>query len=336
MTTRSLTRALFALAVVVAGAGCAAPGPELSPTISAPRTPSPPPTTTPQPTDTLAPTVTPVPTPTPLTTISQETDLGTVTLDIPSPLLPAGVEVSIEARGEEEAPRDIRDAGARQPFHVLLPQDLSFAEPITVTVAMPVRKFTRPDGSIAIAFLAIRSSDGTWQWLDAAAVSIVGETVTLRGTTTHFGALFAWSDRTDLLRIPQELGAHFVGETFRPLVGLSPREPRDHPVAFAAPPDYVNRDLTVVEVGPPLTTITYRDWRCLAVGNYTVTFGGQLTSFGVDNPFFGVTLDVPPTSGALAYDMTGSCLERPPPSPTPPPPTPTLPASPNSSPSSSP
>ena len=81
------------------------------------------------------PTATPVPTPTPLTTIFEETDLGTVTLEIPAPLLPAGVEVGVELRPAEEAPRDLRDAGVRQPFHVLLPQDLVFAEPVRVSIS---------------------------------------------------------------------------------------------------------------------------------------------------------------------------------------------------------
>ena len=87
------------------------------------------------------PTATPVPTPTPLTTIFEETDLGTVTLEIPgSPLLPACVETGVESRPAEEAPRDLRDAGVRQPFHVLLPQDLVFAEPVRVSISFSTSK----------------------------------------------------------------------------------------------------------------------------------------------------------------------------------------------------
>jgi hypothetical protein len=291
------------------------PGPTLTPT------PSPAPSPTP------LPTASPVPTPTPLTTITQETDFGTVTLEIPAPLIPVGVDVAVESHPAEDAPRDLRDAGVHQPFHVLLPQDLTLAEPIRVSLALPTKKFTRADGSIAIAYLAIRGADGTWDWLGQAGMSITGETTVITGTTTHLGALFAWSDLTDLLRSPEQLGSYAVGQPFRPLVTITPRDPRDHPVAYVTAPEFDNQDPTVIEVGPPLTTPTYREWRCLAVGDYTVTFSAWLTNFGADNTFLDTNLGLPATEGTLSYDMTGSCEI--PASPTPNP-------TPNNTPSSSP
>jgi hypothetical protein len=233
----------------------------------------------------------------------------------------------VELRPLEDAPRDLRDAGVRQPFHDLLPLSLTFAEPVRVTLAIPTANLTRADGSIAISYLAVRSPGGSWDWLADAEIHIAADTTEITGTTSHLGSLFAWSDRTDLIVIPRQIGAQVIGEAFRPLVSIASREERAHPVAFATPPDFLNLTPGIIEIGPPLTTQTYREWRCVAAGDFSVTFTGSLTNFGTDNPFFGVTLDLPPTGGNLTYDMTGSCTAALPATPSP---------TPNSSPSSSP
>jgi hypothetical protein len=329
VTLVCLGRAILGLLVPAALAlvACApvAPLPTKAPASTPAPTASPTPSPVPSPTP--LPTASPVPTPTPLTTITQESDFGTVTLEIPAPFIPVGVDVAVESHPAEDAPRDLRDAGVHQPFHILLPQDLTFSEPIRVSLALPTKKFTRADGSIAIAYLAIRGPDGNWDWLRQASMLITGPTTVISGTSTHLGALFAWSDRTDLQRFPEELGSHGVGEAFRPLVTITPRDSRDHPVAYVTPPEFQNRDPSVIEVGPPLTTPTYREWQCRAVGDFTVTFSAWLTNFGADNVFLGSNLGLPATEGTLSYDMTGSCAT--PASPTPNP-------TPNSTPSSSP
>jgi hypothetical protein len=329
VTLVCLGRAILGLLVPAALAlvACApvAPLPTKAPASTPAPTASPTPSPVPSPTP--LPTASPVPTPTPLTTITQESDFGTVTLEIPAPFIPVGVDVAVESHPAEDAPRDLRDAGVHQPFHILLPQDLTFSEPIRVSLALPTKKFTRADGSIAIAYLAIRGPDGNWDWLRQASMLITGPTTVISGTSTHLGALFAWSDLTDLQRFPEELGSYGVGEAFRPLVTITPRDSRDHPVAYVTPPEFQNRDPSVIEVGPPLTTPTYREWQCLAVGDFTVTFSAWLTNFGADNVFLGSNLGLPATEGTLSYDMTGSCAT--PASPTPNP-------TPNSTPSSSP
>lgn len=251
----------------------------------------------------------------PLTTVTSTTDLGTVTIDVPTALLPAEGTISAESRPFEEAPRVLRNAGVRQDFHVLLPQVLNFEQPVRIAVTMPRTRFERDDGSIAITYLALRDLEGDWRWLGDAAMTVTSETVQLSGTTTRFGALFAWSDRTNVLPVEPGLQARLVGRPFPVNVQLVSLDQRATPVAILGEPDFLPTDPARVEVGPPLSTPTERDWRCLAEGSFSVTFIALLQNFAADNQFFAATLGLPPMFGRLTYVMSGSCTSGALPSP---------------------
>jgi hypothetical protein len=272
--------------------------------------------------------MTPEPTPTPLTTVTQTTDLGTVSLDIPAPFIPVGTEIAIEAHPIEDEPREVRDAGARQAFHVIEPQALTFAEPVALSLTLPRSLFTRDDGTIAVAYPAMRSPDGHWDWLADARMAIAADSVTLTGTTTHLGALFAWGDLTNLEAIASTIGPLAVGQGVRPLLALHDAAGRADPTQVVGTPELLVDNPTVLSIGPASPPSLSRDITCLAPGPFVVTFVGELANFGADTTFLTDTLHLTQTTGELSYVMTGLCALA---APSTAPPTP-----PNSSPSSSP
>jgi hypothetical protein len=280
----------------------------------------------------------------PLTTISHEGETATVKLEVPLSLIPPGVTVTVEDRPLEDAPRDVRDAGVRQAFHVLGPQALTFAQPVRVTVTMPRSAVTRPDGSLAITFLALRSAEGDWQWLADSTVSITADSVTLSGLTTHLGSLFIWSDLTDLVGVPSDLSPQPVGQSFRAVFALRSQAERLKPVEFIGTPEFVVDNPDVLEIGAQVGGPADRNWTCVAAGDYKVTLATQLRNFGADTEFLRDLLGLPSTGGTLTYVVTGECVRSTPTasppsaSPTPSPAGPSPSASPSSSapPSSSP
>lgn len=270
-----------------------------------------------------------------MTTIRHEGEEATVTLEVPAPLIPPGVTITIEDRPLEDAPRDVRDAGVRQAFHVLGPEAMTFAQPARVTLTMPREALTRPDGSLAITLLALRSAEGVWQWLADPAIMVTADTVTLSGLTTNLGSLFVWSDLTDLLAVRSNLSPQAVGESFHAVVSLRTRVARPNPVEFTGEPEFVVDNPDVLEIGAQVGGPADRNWICKAPGDYTVTVTTQIDKFGADNPFLRDVLGLPPTGSTLTYVVTGECTR---PAPTAPPstasPTPS-PANPSPSPSPS-
>jgi hypothetical protein len=327
---------LIVLAVCAACAPAVTPTQPLTTTAGATGSPFGP-TSSGLPTTSLPALPTPTPTPAPLTTISHEGETATVTLELPVSLIPPGTTIGIEDRPLEDAPRDVRDAGVRQAFHVLEPQALTFAQPVRVTVTMPRSAFTRPDGSLAITLMALRSAEGDWHWLADSTVTVAADTVTLSGLTTHLGALFIWSDLTDLVGVPSHLSPQPVGQSFRAVLALRSAADRSNPVDFSGTPELVVDNPDVLEIGAQVGGPADHSWTCVKAGDYKVTLTAQLHNFGAETPFLNTALGLPATGGTLTYVVTGECVRptptAPPPtaSPTPSPPSPSPSAVPSSS-----
>jgi len=284
------------------------------------------PTSSGQPTTSGPPAPTPTPTPTPVVTINHQGDNESVVLEVPAPQIPVGVAIDVEDHPLQDAPRDVRDAGVRQAFHVLTPQDLTFTEPVRLTMTMPRAAFTRPDGRLALAVPAIRTPDGDWDWLADPEMTVSADTVEMTGLTSHLGSVFVWSDLTDLDGVGSGLGPQPVGQPFWLSLTLVPREQRPNPLAITGTPDYAVEPAALVVVGAPRNGPIDRSATCHQTGNYQVTLTAGLENFGADTPFLTDTLRLPPTNLTLHYLMNGVCVV---PAPTAPPPTasPTGPAS---------
>ena len=282
----------------------------------------------------------------PLVTITHEGEQATVTLDVPAPLIPPGVAITVEDHPMQDAPREVRDAGVRQPFHVLAPVDLTFAQPVRVTITLPRAAVTRPDGSLAITYPAVRNPEGDWRWLTDPVMTASAESVEITGTTTQFGSLFLWSDLTDVDGIRSDLSAQAIGTTFSAILSLRPQADRPNPVEIVGTPAVVVDDPAILEAGPPhggpITPFPRAgaDLTCLAPGRFVVTLAMALDNFAADTAFFSDVLGLPPLAAGLDYLIAGECVRVAPPtaSPTPSPsptgPTPTL--SPSPAPSGSP
>jgi hypothetical protein len=276
-----------------------------------------------------------------LVTITHQDDEATVTLEIPAPIIPPGVSIAIEDHPLQDAPRDVRDAGVRQAFHVLTPQELLFAQPIRVSVTMPRSALTRPDGSLALTVPAIRTADGHWDWLSDPIVTVTADTVEMTGLTTHLGSLFVWSDLTDLVGVGSSLSPQPIGQQFRLVVGFRPRDERPNPVNLTDAESWVvdNTSVLALDLATGGVIVSYpkadTDATCQATGDYAVTLTARLGNFGADAPFLSDTLGLPPTDLTLNYLVAGNCV-RPAPSAPPPSAAPTPASSASPTPSASP
>jgi len=301
------------------------------------------PTSSGQPTTSGPAAPTPTPTPTPIVTINHKGDDESVVLEVPAPQIPVGVTIDVEDHPLQDAPRDVRDAGVRQAFHVLTPEDLTFTEPVRITISMPRAAFTRPDGKLALVVPAIRTPDGDWDWLADPEMTVSADTVEMTGLTSHLGSMFVWSDLTDLDAVASNVSPQPVGSRFRLSLGISPRQTRPNPIKVAGTPGLQADPVTVLEAelarGGPITSspAVYVDATCDSTGHYTLAVAVPLENFGADTPFLTDTLRLSPTALTLNYMFTGECLRVVPSTP-PPTASPTAPASspsPSATPSSS-
>src|SRR5262245_60178716 len=215
----------------------------------------------------------------------------------------------------QDAPREVRDAGVRQAFHVLTPPGLTFDQPVRVTVTMPRSALTRPDGSLALTVPAIRTADGHWDWLSDPTVRVTADTVEMSGLTTHLGPLFVWSDLTARGGIGSRLSPQSVGQPFRLVLNLRPQADRPNPVALVGEPTFHADDASV---GGPMTGPLDRNVTCQGPGDFAVTVGTKLENFGADASFLTDTLALPPTDLTLNYLIAGTCVLPPPVTPRPP------------------
>jgi hypothetical protein len=208
----------------------------------------------------------------------------------------------------QDAPRDVRDAGVRQAFHVLAPAELTFSSPVVVTLTMERQLFVRPDGSLAIAFMAIRSALGEWYWLGDASMVVNRDNVVLSGSTSTFGDLFVWDDGTNLVASANDLGERALGQLFAPVLTLVPPAGRVHPVQLVGEVGISVDPAELIAVGPPAVASLGRTLTCRSPGPFSATFSADLAGFGADNAFFASTLHVPTSGGRLSYVMTGNCV----------------------------
>ncbi len=311
-----MRRGLVEVLVGLALTACSAPIPPTPPvtdstpaTDSSPAvTASPPSTGEPSRTAVQSPTPEPTPTPVPLTTVTSAD--GVVTVEVPTHAVPAGVALRVERRAPEQQPPELLDAGIRQTHYALLPPGTLFTEPARVSQLYPLEQHRRREG-LPIVFPALRFDDGRWQWLAEAQLIVADQTITFAGSTTHFSALFVWSDRTVLSIDPPAPATHLVGTTFERTVELVSLDERVNPVAFrVGSVAYTNHSPEVIGVdgGGESGLESHRRWTCLRAGDYTLTFAAEVGNFAADNPFWTTTLRLPATRGAISIELTGSCV----------------------------
>jgi len=128
-------------------------------------------------------------------------DDGLLTLSIPLGAVPDGVSLTAEARGESDLPLELRGLEVRSAFYELLPADIAFASPVTVTRRVSYDDLALdPDvDGLPVLALALRAPDASWQWLDAQELISDGEFVTVSGQANHGGLLFAFGGTSSVL-----------------------------------------------------------------------------------------------------------------------------------------
>lgn len=158
---------------------------------------SPSPTAAPIPSPTAAPTATPTAPPTPSPTPAARTytfDDGALTIEVPPGALPDGVELSATQRGPEDRPPELADVQIRGTFYSLEPDGLTFAQPLTITRRVAVADIgldLATDG-LPIITLALRTSDGQWEWLAEQAIGTDGDFIYISGKASHTSTLMGF------------------------------------------------------------------------------------------------------------------------------------------------
>ena len=183
-------KALRLTPVLVLLVGCSG-APAASPTrVPATTTPIPP-TATPTASPSPAPSPAPSPTPAARTVTSDD---GLLTIEVPPGALPADVNLTATAQGQDDLPPELAGIQMRSGFYSLEPDGLTFAEPGKVTRRANVADLgwdLATDG-IPLITLALRTSDGTWSWLDEQEIEVDGEDVVMTALATHTSALYGF------------------------------------------------------------------------------------------------------------------------------------------------
>ena len=161
--------------------------PAVSPSPSpAPSSPSPSP----------APSITASPSPTTTPTAQVYTfDDGALTIEVPPGALPDGVQLVATQRGPEDRPPELADIQMSGTFYSLEPDGLTFAQPITINrrVAVADTGVDIATKGLPLITLALRTSDGQWEWLAEQAITTDGEFIYIAGKASHTSQLFGFS-----------------------------------------------------------------------------------------------------------------------------------------------
>jgi hypothetical protein len=114
-------------------------------------------------------------------------DDGALTILAPPGALEPGAELVASARGPDDRPPELADIDFRGTFYRLEPDGLTFPEPITIIrrVALADLGVDEPDAPLPIITVALRTTDGSWSWLENQTLLSDGEYLYLSGEATH-------------------------------------------------------------------------------------------------------------------------------------------------------
>jgi hypothetical protein len=158
----------------------------------------------------------------PLTVTSED---GLLTLDVPADLVPEGEEITVTQRSGDEIP-ELAKAGLTGTVYELGPDGLEFADPVTVSRQVdPETVGTDIDEAMLVPLLAVRDSDGGWEWLEDQVVQIDPDDpskVQVTGTTTHFSTVVAFGGLMEAsMEFKPDWTTFSVGEKFTVALRLS-------------------------------------------------------------------------------------------------------------------
>ncbi len=306
-------RSRSVISVLVVGlliAGCdSTPQPSTAPNPNPTANPSP--VATPTLAATAAPTPTVAPSPTPVSPARTVTsDDGLLTIDIPAGALPIDVDLTAVAQGEDDLPSELLGLNVRSAFYRLDPAATVFASPVTITRRVALRDLGLDidEDGLPILALAMRSTGGTWEWLEDQRLTLEDASMVVLGTATHASQVFAFGGTT-FTRLSIE------GESPRPLGGLVtltatlefPDDARDPPTLADVFTPIVGSDIVAFGLSSsPEENSLSQGFRCLRDGTSFVGVRYSVLNVGAESVLFR-QLGLGPVSSEVTLGTTATC-----------------------------
>jgi len=149
-------------------------------------------------------------------------DLGSrLHVDAPAGAVPSGTTISVVPRAASERPEELGSVPMARAFFELLPADVRFSAPVTVTRAISFEElgidaFDPLFDGLLVGSLLTRDASGTWSWLDDVQVGLDLDEAnfSVTGTTDYGGPIIA-DVSGDLLVATEDADVTPVGGTFR-------------------------------------------------------------------------------------------------------------------------
>ena len=144
-------------------------------------------------------------------------DDGLLTIEVPPGAAPPQADIRAIYRPPEERPDELAEVETRSGFYELLPASQEFEMPvrITRTILLDELGFDLEQDGLPLIPLALRSVDGSWEWLDELVIGhdLDAGSITVSGTTTHFSTVVGLG------------GTAFLRESFDSGLQASPDDP---------------------------------------------------------------------------------------------------------------
>lgn len=324
--------AVIVLVAVVAGCGST---PQLSPSPSL----DPPATLVSTPTFTATigrptPTASPSPTPIPVSPAHTVTsDDGMLTIDVPAGTLPVGVNLTATAQGEDGLPPELLGMDVRSAFYRLQPDVAVFASPVTITRRVSLEDLgldLEVDGLPVLA-LAMRSVDGSWEWLDDQRLTADGATgdgatgdgatgdgafVVASGTATHASHVFAFGGTTfTRFSLDGESPTPIGSSVTLNATLIFPDDPEDPPTLGGEFEPVVGSSIVALGSGSrPDDGSLSQDFRCVRDGTSFMGVRYAVLNIGAASVLFG-QLGLGPVATEVTVGSAMTCLNPATPSP---------------------
>lgn len=268
----------------------------------------------PSPTSSPSATPTAPPTATPLAARTFTSNDGRLIIEAPPGAVPDDIELTATLRGQEDLPPELAGIQLRTGFYSLEPDGLTFDQPLKVTrrTAIADMGYDLETDGIPIVTLALRTSDGTWSWLDEQALSVDGSDLVVSGLISHTSGVFGFGGTTFV-------DASYTDPLFKAPVGgqwgvsgsLDYRATGDPPL-FSPPLEPYTNDGVVTfgpgDVGPDGQTFS-QAFDCQNPGETWVGVDVRIDNLNNDD-FFG-TLGLPPVRTEAYVGTTINCIVAP-------------------------
>jgi hypothetical protein len=116
---------------------------------------------------------------------------GALTIHVPAGAAPPGTELTATPLGPADQPPELIGVELRGSYYRLEPDGLTFAEPVLITrrVAAADTGYDLATDGMPIIALALRTSDGRWEWLADQAILTDGEHIYVTGLASHTSTL---------------------------------------------------------------------------------------------------------------------------------------------------